>query len=35
MIADEIHGGRPSGWSEYGGHAAIAKLLYAAEGNAP
>ncbi|MDP9257484.1 MAG: hypothetical protein M3Q31_13125 [Actinomycetota bacterium] len=30
-IADEIHGGRPSGWSEDGGHAAIAKLLHAAE----
>jgi ankyrin repeat protein len=31
MLADEIHGGRPSGWSEFGGHAAIAKLLHTAE----
>ena len=35
MIADEIHGGRPSGWADFGGHQAIAKLLYAAEGTAP
>jgi ankyrin repeat protein len=35
MIADEIHGGRPSGWAEFGGHAAIAKLLHTAEEGAP
>jgi ankyrin repeat protein len=34
-IADEIHGGRPSGWADFGGHKAIAKLLYAAEKEAP
>jgi ankyrin repeat protein len=35
MIADEIHGGRPSGWADFGEQPAIAKLLYAAEGTAP
>jgi ankyrin repeat protein len=32
MIADAIHGGRPSGWADFGGHRAISKMLYAAEG---
>ena len=31
MIADAIHGGRPSGWAAFGGHRALAKLLEAAE----
>ena len=31
-IADRNHGGRPSGWAEFGGHDALAKILYAAEG---
>lgn len=31
MIADELHGGRPSGWADFGKRPAIAKLLYAAE----
>jgi ankyrin repeat protein len=31
MIADELHGGRPSGWADFGGQAEISKLLYAAE----
>jgi ankyrin repeat protein len=31
MIADRNHGGRPSGWADFGGHKALAKLLYAAE----
>jgi ankyrin repeat protein len=35
MIADEIHGGRASGWAEYGGHDGIAKLLCAAEPGTP
>jgi len=34
-IADAIHGGRPSGWADFGGHPAISKMLYAAEGEAP
>ncbi len=33
-IADAIHGGRPSGWADFGGHPAISKMLYAAEGAA-
>ena len=32
-IADAIHGGRPSGWADFGGHPAISKMLYAAEGD--
>jgi ankyrin repeat protein len=35
MIADEIHGGRPSGWADFGGHEEISRLLYAAEEKAP
>ncbi|MDX6537617.1 MAG: hypothetical protein QOD37_1958, partial [Gaiellales bacterium] len=35
MIADEIHGGRPSGWAAFGGHEEISRLLYAAEEKAP
>jgi ankyrin repeat protein len=31
MIADAIHGGRPSGWAAFGGHRALSKLLEAAE----
>jgi ankyrin repeat protein len=31
MIADQNHGSRPSGWADFGGHRALAKLLYAAE----
>jgi ankyrin repeat protein len=34
MIADAIHGARPSGWADFGGHRAISKMLHAAEGNA-
>jgi ankyrin repeat protein len=34
-IADAIHGGRPSGWADFGGHPAISKILYVAEGAAP
>ena len=34
-IVDAIHGGRPSGWADFGGHPAISKMLYAAEGAAP
>jgi ankyrin repeat protein len=35
MIADENHGGRPSGWADFGGHPAISEVLYAAEPKAP
>jgi ankyrin repeat protein len=35
MIADEIHGGRPSGWAGFGGHRAIAEQLRAAETKSP
>jgi ankyrin repeat protein len=35
MIADEHHGGRPSGWADHGGHRTISKLLYAAEAKTP
>ena len=35
MIADENHGGRPSGWADYGGHRTISKMLYAAEAKTP
>jgi ankyrin repeat protein len=31
MIADENHGGRPSGWADFGGHREISRLLCAAE----
>ncbi|HET6171200.1 MAG TPA: ankyrin repeat domain-containing protein [Gaiellales bacterium] len=35
MIADAIHGGRPSGWADHGGHSEISKLLHAAETESP
>jgi ankyrin repeat protein len=35
MIPDRIHGGRPSGWAEFGRHDALAKVLHAAEAKAP
>jgi ankyrin repeat protein len=35
MNADELHGGRPSGWAAFGGHPEIAKLLEAAEPGSP
>jgi ankyrin repeat protein len=35
MIADELHGGRPSGWAGFGGHRAIAEQLQAAEAKSP
>jgi ankyrin repeat protein len=35
LIADAIHGGRPSGWADFGGHRAISNVLSAAEGSAP
>jgi ankyrin repeat protein len=31
MIADALHGGRPSGWAHFGGHKKLSKQLEAAE----
>jgi ankyrin repeat protein len=33
-LLDENHGGRPSGWADFGGHREISKLLHEAEASA-